>query len=182
MVNPSGLEISAAICVWTGGLILVLDRATHPPPSLIASIAVASIVMVLMRGLSPLWLAVIAATLAVLGFRSLPALIRLRTVRVAAGAVTFTGVVAVVYILLAHALSVSPLGQPVPAGTSEWASWSWRWGVPDRWSASSSALSARAPTPPYAVIGLWLSVVSAIVVLGSWPVSGVMRPSSSGSP
>jgi hypothetical protein len=166
VVNPSGLEISSSICVWTGGLILVLDRTSHPPPSLIASTAIASIVMVLMRGLSPLWLALIAVVLAVVAPRSLPVLIRLRTVRIAAGAVTFAGVVAVVYIFWAHALSVSPLGQPVPAGTSEW-------GVVELALGSTRHLVGQfigpigeSANPPTAAIGLWLFSASAIVVLG----------------
>lgn len=161
VVNPSGLEISTAICVWTGGLILVLDRASHPPPSLIASTAVASIVMVLMRGLSPLWLALIAGSLAALGPRSLPELMRLRSTRIAAGAVTFASVVAVAYILWAHALSVSPIGQPVPAGTSEW-------GVVQLALVRTVSLIAQfiGAWPPLAVMGLWMFSAFAVFVLG----------------
>ena len=120
VVNPSGLEAATAVCVWTGGLILVLDRPSHPPPSLIAATAGAAVVMVLMRGLSPLWLAVIAVSLAALAPRSLPVLIRQHNVRLAAGAVALAGVAAVAYIIGADALSVYPVGQAVPAGTSEW--------------------------------------------------------------
>ena len=62
-VNPSGLDMATAVCVWTGGLILVLDRSIRPPPSLVAATAVSAAVMELMRGLSPLLLGVMAVFL-----------------------------------------------------------------------------------------------------------------------
>lgn len=49
-VNPNGLEVATAICVWTGGLILVLERAGRPPTSLVAATAAAATVMVLTAG------------------------------------------------------------------------------------------------------------------------------------
>ena len=118
VVNPSGLEAAAAICVWTGGLIIVLDWVENPPTSLIAATAIAAIVLVLCRGLSPLWLAVIGVTLAALAPRSLSVLIRSHCVRLAMGVVTVVSAIAVVYILWAHTLSVYPIGTPVAAGTS----------------------------------------------------------------
>jgi hypothetical protein len=167
VVNPSGLEIATAVCVWTGGLILVLDRSSHPPPSLIAATAVAAIVMVLTRGLSPLWLAVIAVSLAALAPRSLPVLIRQQNIRIAAGAVALAGAAAVAYIIGAHALSVYPVGQAVPAGTSEW-------GVIDIALGRTGLLVNELigafgwveTSPPLLVKVLWIVPALAVVVLG----------------
>jgi hypothetical protein len=167
VVNPSGLEIATAVCVWTGGLILVLDRSSHPPPSLIAATAVAAIVMVLTRGLSPLWLVVIAVSLAALAPRSLPVLIRQQNVRIAGGAVGLAGVAAVAYIIGAHALSVYPIGQPVPPGTSEW-------GVIDIALGRTGLLINEfigafgwvETSPPLLVKVLWIVPALAVVVLG----------------
>jgi hypothetical protein len=57
-VNPNGLEISSAICAWTTGLLLFVERS-DVPPGLLASFATSAIVLALSRGLSPLWLAAI---------------------------------------------------------------------------------------------------------------------------
>jgi hypothetical protein len=119
VVNPSGLECATAICVWTGGLILVMDQPDHPRPSVVAATAVAASVMVLMRGLDPLWLAIIAVSLVALAPHSMATLLRWTRVRVAAGITGLIGVVAVGYILWAHALSVYPIGAPVSATASE---------------------------------------------------------------
>ena len=63
VVNPSGLECATAICVWTGGLVLILDQPDRPRTSVVVATAVAASVMVSMRGLSPVWLAIIALSL-----------------------------------------------------------------------------------------------------------------------
>ena len=114
VVNPTGLECATATCVWTGGLILVLDRPSRPPPGLIAAIATAATVMVLSRQLSPLWLAIIALCLIAIAPQSVPVLIQRQSVRIAAVVVTFAGVMAVVYTLWAHSLYETPTGPAVP--------------------------------------------------------------------
>ncbi len=120
VVNPSGLEMTTAICVWTGGLILTLDRSDDPPPALVAGTALAAVVMVLLRGLSPLWLAVILASLFVLTPSSARTLARSTSVRWAGLAVGVAGAAAVAYVAWAHALDVYPIGQPVASSASEW--------------------------------------------------------------
>ena len=167
VVNPSGLEIAAATCVWTGGLILVLDRTSEPPTSLVVATGVAASAMVLSRGLSPLWLAVISGSLAVLAPGSLRVLFRSRTVRIAAVAVALVTLLAVGYIVWAHALSVYPAGQPVPVGTSTWAIARLALGRTGLivnefvgtfgWTFTSS---------PLFVMGLWVFSASTVLVLG----------------
>ncbi len=166
-VNPSGLEMATAICVWTGGLILVLDRARNPPPSLVAATAVAAVVMVSMRGLSPLWLAIIATSLAVLAPRSLALLIRWQRVRMAVGAIAFAGFMAVVYIVWAHALTVYPIGQLVPHGTSELGIFELGLVRTDSMVGGFvGSFGWDITNPPTAVVGVWLFSASAMVALG----------------
>lgn len=173
-VNPSGLEIASAVCVWTGGLILVLEPEGRPPLGLIASTAVSASVMVLTRGLSPFWLAIIAVSLAVLAPRSALALIQWKRVRIAAGVVTLATAVAVSYVVIAHSLSVYPIGMKVPAATSQW-------------DIVKLALGRTGPvvyefvgsfdlseiSPPSIVVGLWL--FSASIVVGFGLVASLRR-------
>ncbi len=167
VVNPSGLEIAAATCVWTGGLILVLDRPRHPPTSLVAATAIAASVMVLSRGLSPLWLAVIGAFLVALSPGSPRVLLRSRTVQAASGAVAAAGLLAVGYIVWAHALSVYPAGQPVPAGTSElgvvWLALGRTGLLVDEFVGT---LGWTFTSPPLFVAGLWVFSASTVLALG----------------
>lgn len=113
-VNPSGLEMSAAICTWTGVLILVLEHAERPPPGLVIACSSTAAVMTLTRSLSLLWLALIAIFVSALR----PAAIRLlaadRHMRIASAVVAGVIVVAVVYVLWAQPLNVLPAGAIVP--------------------------------------------------------------------
>ena len=156
-VNPSGLEMAASLCVWTGGLILVLDHAEHPPPSLVYGTAAAAIVLVLTRGLSPFWLALIAVSLLALAPRSLPVLVRCHAVRVAGadgggrrsggGRLRRLG---------AHPVGRSP-GPPRPGLTVvDGRPRAGAGSDPNRWSPSSSAHSTPAkPSHHCLAIGLW---------------------------
>ncbi|MCU1656362.1 MAG: hypothetical protein JWO57_1018 [Pseudonocardiales bacterium] len=120
MVNPSGLEISAALCLWTSGLALF----TGPDPAhrrrLVVWSSVSAAVLVQMRGLSPLLLAVIAVTLfAVVGWRPVRAAARRRDVQVGAAVVAACAAFAVVWILADGTLRVQSSGRPVPANASD---------------------------------------------------------------
>ncbi len=68
VVNPSALEIVAALAAWTSGLVLLRD-ATHGAPTRrsVMRFAIAASVLVLSRQLAPLWLAV-AAVVVVVGY------------------------------------------------------------------------------------------------------------------
>jgi Predicted membrane protein (DUF2142) len=166
-VNPSGLEMAASLCVWTGGLILVLDHTEHPPPSLVYGTAAAAIVMVLTRGLSPFWLALIGVSLVALAPRSLPELFRCRAVRISGAAVAVAAVAAVGYIAWAHTLSVYPLGLPVPSSMSstdvlELALGRIKTLAIEFIGTFDSAESA----PPLVTIGLWILVAAGLLVFG----------------
>ena len=82
-VNPSPVEIAAAISLWTAGLVLaVTPVGTDLTPVLLRRCAVAGTLLVVTRQLSPLWLAIIVVVLAlVAGRRRLLALAARRDTR-----------------------------------------------------------------------------------------------------
>jgi hypothetical protein len=111
VVNPSGLEITSATCLWCAGLVLALERSDRPPPGLVAVATVAAIALLLARALSPLWVVGILLLLALLaGWRGVRALARARCVRWALVPLVPTGAFAVGWIVVAHALDLVPVG------------------------------------------------------------------------
>jgi hypothetical protein len=121
-VNPSGFEIVTAICLWTAVTVLAADYVDNPPRALVAVIGAAGSVLVLIRGLSPLFVAIIAVVLAIaVGPRRLWALVRRRRdVQLAAGAIVVAALLAAAWIFTQHTLSIAPEGAKVPPGTSEY--------------------------------------------------------------
>jgi hypothetical protein len=104
VVNPSGLEISSAIAVWTTGAILVTERLSAPPRGLVAMFGASAVTMELVRPLSPLWLALSVVFL--LAFSERAALVRAlktRSVQVCIALVALFGVVALWWIAAVHA-------------------------------------------------------------------------------
>lgn len=118
VVNPSGLEIAAAVATWTGAVVLVLDRRDRPPPALVLATVVPATVLVLCRGASALWLAIALGTAALLAPGALRALWRDRRVRRALQVLGMTTVLAVAFVLGFHSLAVVPVGRPVPPHAS----------------------------------------------------------------
>ncbi len=116
MVNPSGFEIAAAICLWCSGLVLALERTGDPPRALVATVAVAAAVLMLARGLSPLWTLLILATLILVAgpAAALRLLRRHRDVQVAAGAFVTVATAAVIWIVVVHALALGHAYIPRP--------------------------------------------------------------------
>lgn len=107
VVNPSGLEVSAAIAAWTAGSVLVVERLDDPPPGLIAALGVAAAVFELVRSLSPFWLALSAVTLlGVADLRRLRALLRRRDAKVVLAVVLVLGALACAWILGEHSTAV----------------------------------------------------------------------------
>ena len=114
VVNPSGLEITSAICLWCGGLVLVLERASPPPPRLIVVVVVSMATLMLTRGLSPLWVLFIIALLALLaGKQALREVARSRGSRWALIALLPCAALSVSWIVGAHALDLLAVGAPV---------------------------------------------------------------------
>lgn len=108
-VNASGFEICAAICLWTSGLVLVLEHSKDPPHGLVAIVGVSTGALLLARAVSPLWAVLIFALLALMGgWRNVAALVRARRVQVTLGLLVLCGVVALLWIGGAHALDLVP--------------------------------------------------------------------------
>lgn len=103
-INPSGLEVSSAICLWCAALVLVLERSKDPPPGLVATVAFSGTTMVLIRGLSPLWLALIGLSVLALAPRRALALLGHRSCRFAAAVIAGGVVLALVWIVEEHTL------------------------------------------------------------------------------
>jgi hypothetical protein len=107
-VNPSALEVSAALALWVSGTVLMMEAPSRLDPTLLRRIGIAAVAMVLSRQLAPLWLAVIAAALAVIGGRAaLRALIGSRAARWWGIAVGVAFVLQCGWILYAHPLDPS---------------------------------------------------------------------------
>ncbi len=72
-VNPSGIEIGAAIGAWVHGSVLAKEVRDNPEavdPKLVDRLGVAACALVLSRALSPLWLGVIGLVLLILTSRA----------------------------------------------------------------------------------------------------------------
>jgi hypothetical protein len=91
-VNPSGVEIAAAIALWVSGAVLVSEARSsgngHLDARLVARVGIAAGVLVLTRQLGPLWLGLTVVILAALaGMQGLRAVRRSRALWVWTGAV-----------------------------------------------------------------------------------------------
>ena len=120
-VNPSGFEITTAICLWTAAAVFAIEYPTDPPRGLVVAIGVTASVLALVRGLGPLWVALVALVLAM--FVGIAPLIRLvrarRDVQFALGAVILSGLIAVWWIFSQGTLNVLPSHVRVPSDASE---------------------------------------------------------------
>lgn len=111
-VNPNGLEISAAICTWASALALLDDPERSR--RLVVRTTLAGSALVLTRGLSPLFLALIGVFLLIFtsGDR-LRALVRRRDAQVGAAILVVATGVAVTTLVQLGSLSGPPL-PPLP--------------------------------------------------------------------
>jgi hypothetical protein len=108
VVNPSGFEIAAAICVWTSGLALVRTEASQPPRGVLGAFIVSGCLLELTRGLSVLWLVLIVFTLFCLEPQACGRLLRRLWARIGAGVLGLAGVIAIIYVVKAQSLKVLP--------------------------------------------------------------------------
>ena len=115
-VNPAGFEIMTAICLWTLVAIFALEQREDPPKGLVVLLGVVASVFVLIRGLSPLWLALAGASLVILvGPRMLFEQIkRRRDVQIATGGIVVATLAAATWIFTQGTLDILPVGAAVP--------------------------------------------------------------------
>lgn len=119
VVNPSGMEISSALCVWASGVVLGTEPDNSHRRGLLIRLVLGAAILVQTRGLSPLWLALAALVLVgVAGRGRAVGLLRQRDVRIGLAVVAVCGVFGVAWILLANSLAIAPVGTPVAADAS----------------------------------------------------------------
>jgi hypothetical protein len=109
VVNPNGLEITAAIAMWTAGVVAVRSKLKHPPRLLVAILAVSAMVTVSTRSISLLWPPLMVLILLPVAWRRLDwgAWFRDRWVRGWAAAVMVVAVFDVIWIAAANGLAVT---------------------------------------------------------------------------
>ena len=118
-VNPSGLEIAVAICLWTSLLVLVADQTVDPPKLLIAGAGISAVTLPLLRGFSPFFLVLIGLVILPLAWRNERlGLLRRRDVRCWLGLTVVSGMAAGLWILLAKSLNFLPGNQLPPHTTT----------------------------------------------------------------
>lgn len=112
-VNPSGLEIAAAIAVWATALAILNGSPSHPPRSLILQLVVAIGVMAFSRPLAPI-LAIGVVALAAVSVPPvrLRSLVRDRATLIGLGVAAGLVIIGGLSILLSGALGTVP-GSPV---------------------------------------------------------------------
>lgn len=116
VLNPNGLEISAAVAAWTAGVLLVFQHAEGPPRGLVAIFAGSSAVLALTRPLSPVWVAGIMLALAVVRPVASRRLLADAAVRVGLSVVGVTVVGAALYVVANDSLAIERF--PLPPGLS----------------------------------------------------------------
>jgi hypothetical protein len=108
VITDSGLEISAAICLWVSALVYFVDPPAHGDERLLTRAGISASALVLARPLSPLWLAVIALTIMALCPKERArAVLKRRDARIWAGIVTVATGLALVWTL---SIGVSIIG------------------------------------------------------------------------
>lgn len=117
VLNPNGLEISAAAAAWTAGVLLVFDHADHPPPALVAVFTGSSVVLALTRPLSPLWVAGIIVALAAVGPAAARRLLDAAAMRVGLAVTAVVTVAAAAYVVANDSLAIEKF--PLPPGLSD---------------------------------------------------------------
>ncbi len=97
-------------------MVFALDYPDDPPKGLVIVLGVIGSVLALIRGLSPLWVIIVALTVGIIvGPRSLLALARRRRdVQVAAAGITVAGILAALWVFTQGTLNVLPVGVKVP--------------------------------------------------------------------
>ncbi len=119
VVNPSSLEVAAALAFWSGLVVMATRYRSDPPRPLLAGIAVAGVLLTVARPISPVW-TLTALIVVSPAWWSKPALRRLAArwdVRAVAAALVAAAAGTTGWTLAEHALRT--LDGPLPArGTS----------------------------------------------------------------
>jgi len=188
VVNPNGLEIAGAFCLWLAALDLLAraDRTERAPTRLVVRVVVAAVVVASMRPLSPAFLGLILVTIALAAVTrgNLRALWSDGRVRAGVAVLGATVAASMVYVVANRSYD-AVIGYTFDDNPSriELAHRSWA----RTWSRLSQMIgifgSLDAALPP-AVVTAWVAAVGAFgalaVVLGRWRERLVMLAALAG--
>jgi hypothetical protein len=163
-VNPSALEIAAAILTWTAlGTLLVLPRSAAPFVPHAAGLG--AVLLATTRALSPLWLVLCVVFLAASSTRSaIRTLSRQRSVRWWGLAVVVVTIGSVVWTAAEKVLQVAPTSAARPGF---WTALRVVWDrVPLYWHEMIGILGWLDTQLPGWVINLWWAVIALLMVAG----------------
>ncbi|HVX43242.1 MAG TPA: DUF2142 domain-containing protein [Mycobacteriales bacterium] len=119
VLNPSGLEIAAALCFWVSALVLFTDPEHPARRGLILRAALGAAVFMQTRGLSPLLLAIAGIAVAIIaGWSTVVGLLRRRDIQIALGVLAVIGAGTLAWIFGARSLALAPVGYPVQESDS----------------------------------------------------------------
>jgi Predicted membrane protein (DUF2142) len=166
VVNPSAVEIAAAISLWTAGFALITEAPIAIDRRLVVRVGVAACALALTRQLGPVWLGIIGVTLLAIGGRPAVDAIRAsRPVKVAVSAAVLCCLAQGIWIVSTGTLDTSYSNTPgVPGGTIDLLSKSMGRGL-IYFDELIGVFGWRDTVPPTAVYLFWTAVVGGIVAL-----------------
>jgi hypothetical protein len=167
VVNPNGPEVCEAICVWTSGIILLLERADAPPRGLVVIITVSVSALLLTRGVSPLWVALILLVLVFLAGRQRAMhLLRMRSLKISLAIITACAIAAVIWIVAEHSNRIAFGGPMLPAHEGALDTLFNIFGYTGTWIQQMIGIFGYLDTPaPFATLLVWYVALGLIVLL-----------------
>lgn len=115
-VNPNGIEIAAAICLWVSLAVALMAPDSPALGRLLARVGISGTILALSRPLSPMFVVIIvAALLALFGWRPMLRLARDRRGQIAAAAVALSSLSTFVWVMAFGTLDQTPGGGPTDA-------------------------------------------------------------------
>jgi len=119
VVNPSGVEIAAAISLWASGTVLAVQSGEEVDAKLVRRVGLAAVVLALCRQLGPLWVAVVAVVVALVAGRAgVRSLVRSRAARIWGAVIAAAVVAQVAWIAVAGGLNLANPGAATHDSTS----------------------------------------------------------------
>lgn len=172
VINPNGVEIAAAICLWA--TLLALLDSDRNSPALVTRAAVAASALAVSRLLAPLWLALIVG-LVLLAFNHRRVSVGYSRLRLllCGGLVVVSATVAILWVLVAQRLTIAPLGTHLEGGVSSGRIL--RTSLANEWEWLRQMIGVMGwldtPSPSLTYV-LWIAVVGMLLMVAV----GVGRP------
>jgi hypothetical protein len=167
LVNPSGLEISAAIAAWVSGLVLI--TSANVDRRVLVRFVVAACALLLTRQLGPLWLGLLVGTLFVVaGRRVCVTLLRKREIQIGVGAVVAAGFAQLAWLVIVKPLDSTRNGtEPLTLTTAQIL----RGEVGQMWSLTQEAIGVFGWADTLAPMWVYLGT---LLVLGGFVLLSIV--------